>query len=76
MGFAGKDQLDRPHGVVQQPGEPLRVLKQEVRPLITGEAPRKAKGQRVGIEDARGLGNDFGRMTPAGSWRVSRSRTF
>ena len=34
---------------------------QQIGPLVSGEAPREAEGQNVGIEHIVGLGDDLGR---------------
>jgi hypothetical protein len=66
MRFAGEDELDGSCRVVQQAGEPRRILEQQVRPLVAGEATREAEGQDVWIEHVRGLSDNLGQITAAG----------
>ena len=60
MRFAGKDDLHRPFDCVQNPREPLRVVEDQLRTFVAGEAAREANRQRLGFEqrsardDARG----------------------
>ena len=54
MRLAGEDDLDRPAGRVEDPRQPLRIVKHEFRPLVAGEAPREADRQRVGFEQRAG----------------------
>ena len=50
MGLAGDDELHRALRIGQQAQQSLRVVQQQVRSLVGGEAARKAQRQRVGIE--------------------------
>ena len=59
MGLAGKDDLDRPLGIVEQPIQPLEVGHDQVGPLVGGKAPGKADRQDVRIEQVAG-GLDHG----------------
>ena len=54
MRLAGEDDLHRPVGVVEDAGEPLGIVEDQLGPLVGGEAPREADGQRVGIEHRAG----------------------
>ena len=66
MRFAGKDELDGERPIVQQARQPRRIGEQQIRPLVTGEAPRKAKCQRVRVEHIRRFRDVFGRVATAG----------
>ena len=46
--------LHRPPDGVQDSLEPLRVVEDEFRPLVAGEAPREPNRQRVGVEQRAG----------------------
>ena len=61
MGLAGKDELHRALGIGQQAKQSLRVVQQQVRPLVGREAARKAERQCVGIEQMLRSVNRLGR---------------
>ena len=65
MCLSGEDQLDRPSRVVQQAGEPGRIREQQVRPLVSSEAPCETECKRVGIEHVRGSCDHLGRIAAA-----------
>ena len=50
MRLAGDDELHRALRIGQQAQQPLRIVQQQVRPLVGREAARKTQRQRVGIE--------------------------
>ncbi len=52
VGLARNDDLHRAFGIGQQAKQPLRVMQQQVRSLVSREAPCKAERQRVGIKQA------------------------
>ena len=54
MRLAREDDLNRAPRAIQDAGEPLGVVKDELRPLVTGEAAGKADRQRVGFEQRAG----------------------
>ena len=66
MRLAGKDELDGSRRIIQQTRQPRRIGEQQIRPLVTGEAPRKAKRQRVRVEHIRRFRDVFGRVAAAG----------
>ena len=52
VSLAGKEELDRPERVGQDPPEPLGVGEDEVRPLVGREAARKADRQHRRVQEA------------------------
>ena len=54
MRLAGEDDLHRAAAGVQDAHQPLRVVEDQLGPLVAGEAPREADRQRVGIEQRAG----------------------
>ena len=61
MGLAGNDELHRTLRIGQQAKQSLRVVQQQVRSLVGGEAPRKAQRQCVGIKQMLCIFNRLGR---------------
>ena len=59
MRLAGKDNLHRPADAVENARQTIRVVKDQLGPLVAGEAPREPNRQRVGIEQ-RARGDDAG----------------
>ena len=57
MRFAGQDKLHRPLGIGENAQQPVRIVKQQIRPLVGREAARKTQGQRAGVEDRGGFGD-------------------
>ena len=51
MGLAGDDELHRALRIRQQAQQPLRVVQQQVRPLVGRKAARKAQRQGIGIKE-------------------------
>jgi hypothetical protein len=60
--LAGEHQLDRRLGIAGDRGNRLDVLQDEVRPLVGGEAPREADGQRVQAQRSPQPGDQFRRL--------------
>ena len=50
MRLAGENELHGPVAVIDQFDDVLELIKNQRRALVSGEAPRKANGQRVGIQ--------------------------
>ena len=75
MRLAGEDDLHRAGRRVQDAREPIRVVEDQLGPLVAGEAAREADRQRVRIEQR--AGGDDARRSPTRSsiqrWRA-RSR--
>ena len=53
MRLARENQLHRPLRIGEQPNQPIRIVQQQVGPLVGREAPRESQRQRVVIEDRR-----------------------
>ena len=51
MGLSGKDELHRALRIGQQADQPFRVVQEQIGSLVGCETPRKAQGQRIGIQD-------------------------
>ncbi len=51
VGLAREDELDGPLPVARELHDVFKLLEDQRRPLVRGKAPRKADGQRVGIEE-------------------------
>ena len=66
MGLAGDDELHRALRIGQQTQQSLRIVQQQVRPLVGRKAPRKAQCQRVGIKQMFRLVNRLGRRAGGG----------
>ena len=54
MRLAGEDDLHRPPRGVQDAEQPIRVVEDQLRPLVAGEAAGEADRQRVRIEQRAG----------------------
>ena len=50
MGLAGKDDLHRLPGVMEEFLQALQIVKDQVGPLVGGEAPGKTDGQDEGVQ--------------------------
>ena len=75
MRLAGEDELDRHLRVVDERGERLDVLQDEVRALVGGEAAREADRQRVEAERPAELGDELRRLAaPLGLLRGAAAR--
>ena len=74
MGLAGNDQLHRTPGIGQQAQQALRVVQQQVRPLVGREAAGEAQRQGVGIEQMLALSAASGGAPEAASCLDRRSR--
>ena len=70
--LAGEDDLHRALGVSEERGETLRLLEDQRRTLVGGEAAREAEGERALVEGAPGLA---GVLAAALDRRARRSRT-
>jgi hypothetical protein len=55
MRFSSENQLNRALRIGQQTHEPLGIVQEKIRALISGEASRKSKRQCVFIKDALGI---------------------
>ena len=65
MGLAGEDELHRALSALSsKPQQSLRIVQQQIRPLVGREAPRKAQRQCVGIEQMLRRFDLFGRARP------------
>jgi hypothetical protein len=76
MRLAGDDELHRALRIAQQTKQPLRVVQQQVRPLVGREAARKAQRQRVGIKQMLRPSTASGDAPEAASCRDNRSRAY
>ena len=61
----GEDDLDRPVGVPQQPGEAVHVGEQQPGALVRREPAGEADRQHARVEDGLDLGEDRGRLAVA-----------
>ena len=52
MGLAGNDELHGPLLIVQQSQQALRIVQQQVRSLVGGEAPGKTERQCIAVEQS------------------------
>src|ERR1039457_2620845 len=66
MRLAGDDELYRALGIAQKAKETWRVMEQQVRSLVGGEAARKAERECVGIEEMPGGFDILGRRASGG----------
>ena len=79
MRFAGKNELDGPLLVVRELHDVLKLLENQRRALVGGEAAREADGQRVGVQqmveaDEIALRERAGFATAAGGGRTRSVR--
>src|SRR5205814_1740781 len=65
MRFAGENELNRPGGIVQQFVQAILVGEKERAAFVGSETSRKSDGENLGIENAIGRANGFGRFADA-----------
>src|SRR5271165_5243699 len=74
MRLAGKDELDGSRRIIQQTRQPRRIGEQQVRPLVTGEAPRKRSLPQAAVHNWSACGeSQLGTCTPLVTWPTGTS---